>query len=92
MMDADDCSKNMADYSIKKDEILIPTSSSSNGENSLEMEELTLILNIENESALDGEVGKRITEMVPVSVSMTSAKLYHIAMKIKIIFLPNLSD
>ncbi|KAG5239683.1 OVARIAN TUMOR DOMAIN-containing deubiquitinating enzyme [Salix suchowensis] len=35
-------------------------------ENSLNMEELDVILNIASESALDGEVGKRINEMVPV--------------------------
>ncbi|KAJ6690472.1 hypothetical protein OIU85_006709 [Salix viminalis] len=64
-MDADYCSKNVADSS-SKDEILIPISSSSDGENSLNMEELEVILNIASESALDGEVGKRITEMVPV--------------------------
>ncbi|KAJ6317459.1 hypothetical protein OIU76_013073 [Salix suchowensis] len=64
-MDADYCSKNVADYS-SKDEISIPISSSSNGENSLNMEELDVILNIASESALDGEVGKRINEMVPV--------------------------
>lgn len=87
-MDADYCSKNVADSS-SKDEILIPISSSSNGENSLNMEELEVILNIASESALDGEVGKRITEMVPVPVSMISVKLYLIAMKI--ILLPNLS-
>ena len=87
----DNHSKNVADDSSKKDETAIPTSSSKSEEDSLNMEELAINSNLANEYALDGEVGKRISDMVPIPVSITSAKLYDIALKIKIKFLPALS-
>ncbi|XP_011041039.1 PREDICTED: uncharacterized protein LOC105137125 [Populus euphratica] len=63
---ADNQNKNVADDSSKKDETAIPTSSSKSEEDSLNMEELAINSNLANEYALDGEVGKRISDMVPI--------------------------
>ncbi|KAG6758520.1 hypothetical protein POTOM_038873 [Populus tomentosa] len=62
---ADNHSKNVADDS-SKDETAIPTSSSKSEEDSLNMEELAINSNLANEYAVDGEVGKRISDMVPI--------------------------
>ncbi|KAF9674900.1 hypothetical protein SADUNF_Sadunf10G0175300 [Salix dunnii] len=73
-MGADNCSKNVADDSSKKvagdsskkDETAIPTSSSKSEEDSLNMDELGIISNSGNGYALDGEVGKRISDMASI--------------------------
>ncbi|XP_034928985.1 OVARIAN TUMOR DOMAIN-containing deubiquitinating enzyme 9 isoform X2 [Populus alba] len=62
---ADNHSKNVADDS-SKDETAIPTSCSKSVEDSPNMEELAINSNLANEYALDGEVGKRISDMVPI--------------------------
>lgn len=50
------------------------SSSCSSPEESYDGEDLAYNLQITDESDLDGEVGKRLYEMIPVPVSITSVK------------------
>lgn len=53
------------------DDMSSPTSCSSPEEKSYCKEDWSYVLDLTDEYALDGEVGKRLNQMVPVPVSVT---------------------
>lgn len=75
-IDADERSKKEADdfskyRSEECDTIPNSFSSPNSGDESFHMEDVSHSLEIADESTLDGEVGKRLNQMVPIPVSIT---------------------
>lgn len=79
MEEADDCSK-MENYVVAEIGNFHPCFSP--GEKSSYVEDFSNTLDITDESALDGEVGKRLNQMVPVPVSFFFSSLESIVSEV----------
>uniref|UniRef100_A0A2P2M1S0 OTU domain-containing protein n=1 Tax=Rhizophora mucronata TaxID=61149 RepID=A0A2P2M1S0_RHIMU len=87
--ETDDHGNNRAyDSAMKQsNELLIPISSPGAGETH-SMEDLVYSLDMADEFALEGEVGKRLTQMVPIAVSIIAYdRLHHFSWQVRLYFL-----